>query len=531
MFINFADTNNTIPNEIDFCIVGAGVMGLAIASHLRSHSRRQILLVEEGDLEDTEFLSSVPAEVNSGDIPSAVAGSRARGFGGSSRRWGGQALPFSSLDLADRPFLSGRGGWPVSWEELNRFYPAADRFLGISSLPFETDLWRCERVTAPFQDGRELELMISKYSPHPYLASVHRGSIESSRQVDCLLNAKVASLELDRDCHHLRKVRIRSPHGREASISARVAVLCAGVIENARILLASPQAGGCEIGNQTDLVGRYYQDHVGFYAARMTPLDWGAFRQLFASFIPGNQKYLPKIQLAKALQRQDSLLNVTGNLDVQENEDSPRNSARRIFHSLRRRTSSIRDSQPASLLDLWRLLQSAPQTLDFLAAHFVKHRIAISRKGRFFLMANAECEPLHGSRITLGEQRDAYGLQRPQVNWLISDLTLHSLQIYGQVLKRSLESAGIATIHLSPYLLDPTVNWKDNAYSLYHHMGATRMAASPTHGVVDGQGRVHGIANLYIAGTSILPTGSASNPSYTALALAFRTADHLLRES
>jgi choline dehydrogenase-like flavoprotein len=57
------------------------------------------------------------------------------------------------------------------------------------------------------------------------------------------------------------------------------------------------------------------------------------------------------------------------------------------------------------------------------------------------------------------------------------------------------------------------------------------MAASPSEGVVDGQGRVHGIDNLYIAGTSILPTGSASNPSYTALALALRTADHVLNHS
>ena len=69
-----------------------------------------------------------------------------------------------------------------------------------------------------------------------------------------------------------------------------------------------------------------------------------------------------------------------------------------------------------------------------------------------------------------------------------------------------------------PYLTDPTANWKERTYSLYHHMGATRMASSPREGVVDTFGRVHGLKNLYITGTSVLPTGSASNPSYTALA-------------
>ena len=61
-------------------------------------------------------------------------------------------------------------------------------------------------------------------------------------------------------------------------------------------------------------------------------------------------------------------------------------------------------------------------------------------------------------------------------------------------------------------------------------MGATRMSSSPREGVVDTFVRLHDLANLYIAGTSVLPTSSASNPSYTGLALTFRTADHIHRE-
>lgn len=48
MFIDFADNGHAAPSHTDICIVGAGVMGLALASHLLSHSRRQVLLVEEG---------------------------------------------------------------------------------------------------------------------------------------------------------------------------------------------------------------------------------------------------------------------------------------------------------------------------------------------------------------------------------------------------------------------------------------------------------------------------------------------------
>jgi choline dehydrogenase-like flavoprotein len=117
------------------------------------------------------------------------------------------------------------------------------------------------------------------------------------------------------------------------------------------------------------------------------------------------------------------------------------------------------------------------------------------------------------------------------VPWLLGDQTLAALRAYFQAVKVSLEGAGIARVHLSPYLSDGPLNWKDKAYSLYHHMGATRMAASPREGVVDGNCRVHGVDNLYVAGTSVLPTGSASNPTFTSLALTFRLAQHLASQS
>jgi len=60
-----------------------------------------------------------------------------------------------------------------------------------------------------------------------------------------------------------------------------------------------------------------------------------------------------------------------------------------------------------------------------------------------------------------------------------------------------------------------------------HHMGATRMAKSPHDGVVDEQCRVHGVDNLYIAGSSVFPTSGIANPTLTLLALTFRLGDHL----
>jgi choline dehydrogenase-like flavoprotein len=53
------------------------------------------------------------------------------------------------------------------------------------------------------------------------------------------------------------------------------------------------------------------------------------------------------------------------------------------------------------------------------------------------------------------------------------------------------------------------------------------MHADPTEGVVDPVGRVHGVANLYVAGSSVFPTAGFANPTLTIVALALRLADEL----
>jgi choline dehydrogenase-like flavoprotein len=60
-------------------------------------------------------------------------------------------------------------------------------------------------------------------------------------------------------------------------------------------------------------------------------------------------------------------------------------------------------------------------------------------------------------------------------------------------------------------------------------MGTTRMHADPAKGVVDADCRVHGVGNLYVAGSSVMPTGGAATVTLTAVALAIRLADHLKR--
>jgi choline dehydrogenase-like flavoprotein len=71
------------------------------------------------------------------------------------------------------------------------------------------------------------------------------------------------------------------------------------------------------------------------------------------------------------------------------------------------------------------------------------------------------------------------------------------------------------------------MGFPDSTNAGWHHMGTTRMSNNPKTGVVDANCKVHGIANLYVAGSACYPTSGAPNPTLTLVALALRLSDHL----
>ena len=60
-----------------------------------------------------------------------------------------------------------------------------------------------------------------------------------------------------------------------------------------------------------------------------------------------------------------------------------------------------------------------------------------------------------------------------------------------------------------------------------HTMGTTRMGTAVADSVCDAMLRVHGYDNLYLAGSSVFPTGGAANPTLTVAALSFRLGEHV----
>jgi choline dehydrogenase-like flavoprotein len=153
---------------------------------------------------------------------------------------------------------------------------------------------------------------------------------------------------------------------------------------------------------------------------------------------------------------------------------------------------------------------------------YVALRDVIPRRPRpraYVAVYFCEQPPDPASRVSLSRDTDRLGVPKLALHWHLGRALEDGVLRLQELLAAELERARAGTLERSR---EPAV-YTDAS----HHMGTTRMSANPGDGVVDTDCRLHGIANLYLAGSSVFPSGGHANPTLTIVALALRLADHL----
>ena len=148
----------------------------------------------------------------------------------------------------------------------------------------------------------------------------------------------------------------------------------------------------------------------------------------------------------------------------------------------------------------------------------------------FVLRVRSEQIPNPKSRVSLSDRRDSLGLNQIRLDWRMNGAERRSMRLMFQFLKSEFERLGIGEVRPSEWLESDDEEWPADLCGGPHHMGTTRMSADPKQGVVDSDCRVHGLRNLFVAGSSVFPTSGYANPTLTIIALAVRLADHLKRD-
>jgi len=127
-----------------------------------------------------------------------------------------------------------------------------------------------------------------------------------------------------------------------------------------------------------------------------------------------------------------------------------------------------------------------------------------------------EILPWADNRVTLAAEKDQFGLRVAHVNFDLHDNDKKLIEFGKNKVEEVMRAAGATEVE------------QEARYA--HLVGAARMGKDPSSSVVDGFGRTHDIANLFVCDGSILPTQGSANPGLTIQALAARTADYLISQ-
>jgi len=503
--------------QCDLCLVGSGAAGLAIASEM-ANTRFKTVIVESGGLHPEPPTQALYDVAISGlPHPGSTQG-RFRICGGSTTQWGGQALPLMPMDFERRDWVAN-SGWPISFEELVPYYTRACRFLMVDDRNFDSDLFVLLKTRPPVFDER-LRYHFSKWSPKPSVREQYLPGLRTSDRCTLLLHANLTSIRLDGNFNRVERIEVQSLGGKKTTIRARTFVLCAGGIETARILLTNNQQQPNGIGNEHDLVGRFFQDHPSAMIGWLKTSDSKNAQQLLNVFHKNGLKYSVRCTANPAWQREKKTLNVSMGTTFIESGAALQD-AKDVYRAMR-------NGQIDGIFvrKLWQAARDPGATV-LPAWHYLAHGRSYSPGAAMRIGLTSEQEPNPESRVLLSDQVDALGTPRSNVRWALTDLTRYTIRQYALLLREEFAQANIGEIELDDWVLDDAQPWTDHITDQFHHIGTARMSDSPHTGVVDRNCRIHSVSNLYIASSAVFPTSGHSNPTLTIIALCMRLADRL----
>jgi choline dehydrogenase-like flavoprotein len=519
MITDFQDPSAPSEFDVDVCIVGAGAAGTALALEFDGSPYRTLVL-ESGGLDPEPATQALYDSAVVGLSHNGVHGGRARIFGGTTTLWAGQALPLDPFDFDTREWVP-ESGWPIDYADIQPYYERAAMIMSLPAVTHDKRSWPSALPAPAPYDETTFRPLYSQFTARPNFATTYRSTLSESQNVAVLLHANVTSLNANEDASRVTGATLRTLSGRAGHVRARTVIVCCGGIETTRLLLASNQVAPNGLGNDHDVLGRYFQEHV-HAKVYLTPRRRAQLERLFNTRRVDYGLVYPKIASTFDFQKTHRLLNVAADLGYELGDDSPIDAAKTLLGWARAPRGR---SFPTGALAA---AARGAGTLARATYRYALQKRKLSEVGRPFLSLQSESVPNPQSRIRLSTERDALGVPKTVLDWQITDHEVHTLNVFARALADEFDRLDLADLDLSSFPLptDPA-RLDDHVNDSYHHMGSTRMHSDPRRGVVDGECRVHGIENLYLASSSVFPTGGFSNPTLTLLALTFRLADRL----
>jgi glucose dehydrogenase len=531
--------------QANVVIVGAGVAGMLVAYRL-AQAGVKVLVLEAGPPVDrmealANYRNAVAKTPESPypdtfyaprpavdkldayyvqDGPVFFKSTYERRVGGTTWHWLGTTLRHLPNDFRLRSLYGVAADWPISYDQLEPWYCAAEQELGVAG-DSEADLGSPRSQPYPMHAlpltylDKQISVAIAPLGLHVHVTPQARNARTFDGRPPCCGNAScvpICPIAAKYDATvHVRKalelgvqlldqavahfvevdaegrvsgVRFKRPDGREQRAVADIFVLAAHAIETPKLLLMSrTDALPNGVANRSDQVGRNLMDHP-------VQLSWALAKE-------------PLYPYRSPLE----------NAGIEDLRDG----------AFRRERSAFR---MAIGEDGWSFPGTPPDVMaSQLIASGLRGRRLREQLGahvaRHFRFANlVEQMPNPENRITPAfDQPDALGIPRPRLHYNLDEFTQRGMAEARRVSEQVFQAMGASLIQHS-----------EEHQGAGHVMGTYRMGADPQSSVVDAEQRSHDHPNLFLLGSGVFPTVGTANPTLTIAALALWAAHTIARD-
>jgi choline dehydrogenase-like flavoprotein len=547
----------------DVCVVGSGAGG-GMAAFALTQAGARVLVLEAGRPWDNrtdsamlkwpyesprrgaatperhfgEFHAGLGGWELAGEPYTVAPGQRFRWFrtrqlGGRTNHWGRISLRFGPDDFR-RGDLDGLSpNWPISYEDLKPYYDRVDRLVGVfgsvESLRNEPDgiflppprprcyeLWvkqAADRMGITCIPSR-LSVLTRPHNGRPachYCGQCSRGCVTESNfsspgvllapaletgRLAIRTHAMAREVTVGRDGRASGVVYIDTQTGREHHVRARIVVLAASACETARLLLNSrsslfPQG----LANSSGHVGRWLNDTTGTWVG-------GYFPQLMDS-VPHNEDGAGGMHMYMPWWLDNRTL------------DFPRG-----YHI------EFGGGRGLPAYGVLGGVQNYPAGGGWGAQLKRDYRryygctLGFSGRGEMVSNEKSYCE-------IDADVVDRWGIPVLRFHFEWSDHEIRQVRHMQETFRALIDELGGTPWDAMP---GPERGYGITAGGeIIHELGTARMGDDPDGSVVDGGCRAHDVPNLFIADGAPFVTQSDKNPTWTILALAWRTSDGIAR--
>lgn len=536
----------------DVCIIGAGAAGITLALELSRHSIDTVLLTggqKREQSRDRDLYRGV-AEISHPHEP--LEEGRRRVFGGSTIAWGGRCIPLDPIDFERRPWISD-SGWPITYADMLQHYKPAMVMCEAGPFSFEAAETFCPESAPmiPGFDGQEItSSRLERWSPPTNFAKRYSSELRKATRLRVVVGGHAIYIQLKPTGRSIEYIRAATQPGREFLVHARFYVLAAGGLENPRLLLSSRDIHTNGIGNSNGLVGRYYMSHLMGQLLKVNIADHGNTLRYGFEKDRSGVYCRRRFSLTPLAQTELEIGNASGELyrtpiDDVSHQD-PLFSATFLAHQYAQawRNGRVRSFRARLRPDAelrrehWRMIRNAPASSAppilgmFYKRCLAKRRLPMvgpSQSSReHYFHYQTEHAPNRNSRVVLSDERDAFGLPRLTARIGFSAVDSNTVVELHRLIADRFDTTQTGRLvfdedGIRGHIADQIMHFNSGA----HHLGTTRMSASPANGVVDANCKSHEVDDLYVAGGSVFATSGYANPTLTIVALSMRLAAHL----